>query len=102
MVVLEFAIFPMDQGENLSAAVARAMDIIDKSGVTYQMTPMGTVLEGEWEDVMAVVNACMKDMQGVSDRVYLAMKADYRKGKSGRLKSKIQSVEKVLGRELSS
>jgi len=102
MVILEFAIFPMDKGQDLAEHVARAMDIIDKSGVPYQMSPMGTLLEGEWEDVMGVVTACFNDLKAVSDRVYTAIKADYRAGNKSRLKSKIESVENVLGRRLKS
>jgi uncharacterized protein (TIGR00106 family) len=55
MVLLEFAIAPHGQGQSLSAHVARILDVIDKSGVPYQHTPMGTILEGEWKDVMGVV-----------------------------------------------
>jgi uncharacterized protein YqgV (UPF0045/DUF77 family) len=48
MVLLEFAMAPHGQGESLSAHVARILDVIDKSGVRYQLTPMGTILEGDW------------------------------------------------------
>ena len=54
MVLLEFSMSPLDKGESLSQYVARSLDIIDRSGVPYQLTPMGTILEGEWDDVMAV------------------------------------------------
>ncbi|MBS1171062.1 MAG: hypothetical protein H6R01_1980 [Burkholderiaceae bacterium] len=102
MVLLELQIFPNDKGVNLSPYVARAMDIIDKSGVTYQMTPMGTILEGEWDDVMAVVTACFKDLEKDCDRITTNIKIDYRAGDKSRLKSKITSVENVLGRTLTS
>ncbi len=59
MVLLEFAMAPHGQGESLSAHVARILDVIDRSGVRYQLTPMGTILEGEWDEVMAVVTACL-------------------------------------------
>ena len=56
MVLLEFAMYPLGQGESLSRYVARSLDIIDKSGLAYRLTPMGTILEGEWAEVMAVVS----------------------------------------------
>ncbi|MBS1186047.1 MAG: thiamine-binding protein [Burkholderiaceae bacterium] len=102
MVLLELQIFPNDKGVNLSSYVARAMDIIDKSGVTYQMTPMGTILEGEWDEVMAVATACFKDLAKDCDRITTNIKTDYRAGDKSRLKSKITSVENVLGRTLAS
>jgi uncharacterized protein (TIGR00106 family) len=101
MVLLEFSMSPLDKGESLSPYVARSLDIIDKSGLPYQLTPMGTILEGEWEEVMNVVAACYKRMSQDCNRISTSMRIDYRKGKSGRLKSKIQAVESQLGRTLS-
>lgn len=101
MVLLEFAMSPLDKGVSLSSYVARSLDIIDKSGLPYQLTPMGTIIEGEWEEVMAVVTACYKRMSQDCDRISTSMRIDYRAGKSGRLKSKVQAVESKLGRALS-
>ena len=70
MVLLEFSMSPLSQGESVSKYVARSLDIIDRSGVPYQLTPMGTILEGEWDEVMAVVTRCFE-----------AMKADYSEGR---------------------
>lgn len=101
MVVLEFSMWPVNKGESLSAYVARSLDIIDKSGLPYQLTPMGTILEGELGEVLAVVQACHDAMSADCDRVETAIKIDYRAGKSGRLTSKIAAVEAKLGRKLS-
>lgn len=101
MVLLEFAMSPFDKGESLSAYVARSLDIIDKSGLPYQLTPMGTIIEGEWDEVMALVTACFKTMSQDCQRISTSIKIDYRAGKPGRLKSKIKSVEDKLGRTLS-
>ncbi len=101
MVLLEFSMSPFDKGESLSEYVARSLDIIDKSGLPYQLTPMGSIIEGEWDEVMAVVDACFKRMSEDCNRVSTSIKIDFRAGKSGRLKSKIQSVESKLGRTLS-
>lgn len=100
MVLLEFSIFPLDKGENLSEHVAKCLDIIDKSGVPYQLTPMGTILDGEWDDVMGVVTDCFKALEADSDRVSTKIKIDYRAGNEVRLKSKIETVENILGRNL--
>ncbi|MCB1543986.1 MAG: thiamine-binding protein, partial [Rhodoblastus sp.] len=60
MVLIEFAMAPRGVGDSLSAHVARILDVIDRSGLSCQLTPMGTILEGEWDEAMAVVNACFK------------------------------------------
>ena len=101
MVLLEFAMSPLTKGESVSPFVARSLDIIDKSGLPYQLTPMGTILEGEWDQVMAVVTECYKTMSADCDRISTTIKIDHRTGASGRLKSKIDSVQQKLGRELS-
>ena len=101
MVLLEFAMSPLTKGESVSPFVARSLDIIDKSGLPYQLTPMGTILEGEWEQVIAVVTECYNVMSADCDRISTTIKIDHRAGTSGRLKSKIDSVQQKLGRELS-
>ena len=101
MVLLEFSMSPLDKGESLSQYVARSLDLIDKSGLPYQLTPMGTIVEGEWDEVMALVTSCYKTMSKDCDRISTSIKIDYRAGRSGRLKSKIRAVEDRLGRPLS-
>lgn len=100
MVLLEFAMSPTGQGESLSAQVARVLDVIDKSGVAYQLTPMGTILEGEWDEVMAVVTACFRALQAECPRIGMNLKMDWRAGTESRLRSKISRVEEHLGRKL--
>jgi uncharacterized protein (TIGR00106 family) len=100
MVLLEFAMAPHGQGDSLGAHVARILDVIDKSGVTYQLTPMGTILEGEWDDVMKVVTACFRALQPDCQRIGMNLKVDYRAGADSRMRSKIATVEEHLGRKL--
>ena len=77
-----------------------ALDVIDRSGVPYQLTPMGTILEGEWGEVMAVVTACFEAMKVDCPRVGTQIKIDYREGPAGRLTAKVDSVQSRLGRKL--
>jgi uncharacterized protein (TIGR00106 family) len=100
MVLLEFSMAPAGKGESVSEYVARILDVIDKSGVVYQLTPMGTILEGEWAQVMGVVAACFEALKTDCSRIGVHIKIDYRAGPAGRLKSKIEHVEERLGRKL--
>lgn len=99
-VLLEFSMTPLDKGPSVSKYVARSLDIIDRSGVSYRLNPMGTVLEGEFDDVIGVVRSCYQKMSEDCERISCAIKIDYRRGTSGRLESKIKSVEKHLGRDV--
>ena len=98
--LLEFSMTPLDKGESVSKYVARSLKIIDESGSDYRLNPMGTVLEGTWEEVFGVVNRCFERMQQDCQRISVAIKVDYRKGKEGRLKSKIASIEEKLNKTL--
>ena len=102
MVLLELSMYPLDKGESLGRYVARLVDIIDRSGVPYKLTPMGSILEGEWSQLMGIVNECFAALQGDCDRIVTQVRVDYRKNTSGRLTSKIESIEQKLGRKLRS
>ncbi len=100
MVLLEFSMSPLGKGESVGKYVSRSLEIVDKSGVEYRLNPMGTVLEGEWDDVMDVVRQCYERMRKDCNRISCTMKVDFRKGKNGRLSGKVASVEKRLKRKL--
>jgi len=95
-VIIDFAIFPMDKGESLSPYVAQAIKIINESGLPHTLHPMGSCIEGEWDEVMAVVDRCFKALRKDCDRININFKADYRKGPAGRMARKIASVESKL------
>jgi uncharacterized protein (TIGR00106 family) len=100
MLLAEFSISPLDKGVSLSPWVARSLDVIDRSGVAYRLGPMGTCVEGEWDEVMAVLKACFERMSVDCDRISLSFKGDWRRGATGRLDAKIAKVEATLGRKL--
>jgi uncharacterized protein (TIGR00106 family) len=90
----------MDKGESVGKYVSRSLDIIDKSGVPYRLNPMGTVLEGEWDEVFGVVKKCYERMRKDCRRITIGIRVDYRKAPRGRLDSKIASVERRLKRKI--
>ena len=100
MVLLEFSMSPLGKGESVGKYVARSLEIVDKSGVEYRLNPMGTVLEGEWDEVFGVVKACYERMRKDCKRISCSIKVDYRKGARGRLSGKVASVERRIGRKL--
>ena len=83
-----------------SKAVARVIDIIEKSGLPYRLGPMSTTIEGSWEKVMPVINKARLSLRRDYPRLYINITIDDRKGAKNRLTGKIASVEKRLGREV--
>jgi len=100
MVLLEFSMSPLNRGESVGDYVARSLEIIDASGLDYQLHAMGTIIEGEADQVLEVMRQCLEAMSQDCDRITCTAKLDYRRGKSGRLQSKVASVEEKLGRPL--
>lgn len=95
-VILDFSIFPIGKGESLSDYAAQAVKLIKDSGLPHTMGPMGTSVEGEWDEVMALLTRCHNELRKDNDRVYIAVKIDSRKGAPGRLSKKVDIVEKKL------
>jgi uncharacterized protein YqgV (UPF0045/DUF77 family) len=83
MLLAEISMWPMDKGESVGA-----------------YGPLGTSIEGEWDDVMGVLKQCFELLSKDSNRIACTVKMDWRKGKSGMLDSKVRSVEQKLGRKL--
>jgi uncharacterized protein (TIGR00106 family) len=100
MVLLEFSISPLEKGPSVGNYVARSLKIIDESGLDYRLHAMGTIVEGELDEVLAVLKRCLDAMAADCERITCTAKLDYRRGYSGRLKTKVSSVEKKLGRPL--
>ena len=100
MVLMELTMSPFDKGESLGPYVARVIDIIDQSGVAYRLTPMSTIMEGDYDTLMPVVRACFKELEKDCHRISVSIKMDYRSGNESRLQSKIERVETILGRDV--
>ncbi|NLC24184.1 MTH1187 family thiamine-binding protein [Oxalobacter vibrioformis] len=101
MVLLEMAIFPNNVVGSLSPYVARVMDIIDKSGLKYRLSPMSTVIEGELEQVLALATQCHNELAKDCNRISIVMRVDSKPGNNEtRMESKVTAVEEKVGRKL--
>lgn len=97
-VLLEFAIFPTGKGESISSYVSKVIEVIRESGVSYQLTPMGTIIEtNTLPEALAIVQQSYDVLAQDCDRVYSSLKFDIRKGKSECMTQKIKSVENIIG-----
>ena len=101
MILCEMTMFPTDKGESVSEYVARVIAVIDASGLSYQLTPMGTIIEGDWNDITRVAGECFAVLQSDCRRINISMKMDYRAGDQIRMRSKTEKIESILGKKLS-
>lgn len=98
--ILNFAIFPTDKGDKGSSEhVSKVLKMIDESGVSYKLNPMGTSIETDtMEEALDIVNRAYKVLEPVSNRVYCAITIDIRKGRELGMTQKIASIEKRIGK----
>jgi len=99
-MLVQFSIVPLGKGASISEHVSRVLKIVDEGGLPYRLTPMGTVVEGEWDEVMALIRTCHLEVLKSMPRLLTTITIDDRPGKPDRITEKIRSVEKKLGREL--
>ncbi len=97
-MIAEFSVVPVGGGEELAGPVAAVVDIIDRSGLPYQLTAMGTLVEGEWDAVLGLIKECHLRMRRDFPRVLTRVSIDDREGAVGRISGKVQDVEEALGR----
>jgi uncharacterized protein (TIGR00106 family) len=98
-MLASFSVVPMSTGEGVKKLVAEAVAIVDASGLAYQLGPMHTVVEGEPDEVMAVIMECHRKVLELAPRVLTSITLDERKGATGRLLGKVRDVEEILGKK---
>jgi uncharacterized protein YqgV (UPF0045/DUF77 family) len=97
-VLVAFSISPTaaDETGGVSAAVAEAVRVVRESGLPNRTDAMFTTVEGEWDEVMAVVKRAVDVVAASSPRVGLVLKADIRPGHEGQLTAKAERIEQHL------
>jgi uncharacterized protein (TIGR00106 family) len=98
-MIVAFSVSPSggDDTGGVGAAVAEAIRVVRASGLPNETNAMFTNIEGEWDEVMAVVKRAVETVAAVAPRVSLVLKADIRPGYTGQLAAKVQRVEEALG-----
>lgn len=97
-MLAEFSVTPVGTGPHLSKEVAKAVKVVKESGLDYQVTALGTLLEGERGKVLEVIAQAHEALLETNERVYTRIVLDeFRKETPGRIKTKVTKIEKELG-----
>jgi uncharacterized protein (TIGR00106 family) len=99
-MLASFSVLPVGVGEALSEHVARIVAIVDESGLDYRLGAMQTTVEGTEDEVIGLIMRCHAAAREHAPRVLTSITLDDRKGAKGRLKGKVDDVERVLGRQV--
>lgn len=82
---------------SVARAVAAAYDVVQRAGLPHRLSSMFTEIEGEWDEVMAVLKDCVTAVAPYGARISITMKADIRDAKpTDQLEAKIQRVHQLL------
>ncbi|WP_184966375.1 MTH1187 family thiamine-binding protein [Nonomuraea endophytica] len=95
-MIVAFSITPLGVGEGVAEPVARAVKVVRESGLPNRTDAMFTTIEGEWDEVMAVVKQAVDAVKEVAPRVSIVLKADIREGVTDGMTSKLDSLERHL------
>ncbi|POM24231.1 TIGR00106: uncharacterized protein [Actinomadura rubteroloni] len=95
-MLVAFSVTPLGTGEDVGELVAEAVRVVRASGLPNRTDAMFTTIEGEWDEVMAVVKAATDAVAARAPRVSLVVKADLRPGTTGALDAKVATIERHL------
>lgn len=96
-MLVELAVVPLGGDAHLSDEIANVVRLVHESGLAYQLTPSGTCIEGEWDEVMTLVRRCHERVRQDSPHVITTLKIEDQQGASDQLRQNIAAVEKKLG-----
>ncbi len=99
-MLVEFSIIPIGSSSSIGDQIAEVLRIVDASGLAYKINPMGTVVEGEWDEIVKLIKKCHDKVMTSEDRVVTTISIDDRKGKPNRIEEKVESIERRIGKSL--
>jgi uncharacterized protein (TIGR00106 family) len=99
-MLVELSIIPVGTNPHMSAELAKALQLVDASGLPYQLTPSGTCIEGEWDEIMPLIRQCHERVRKSAPHVITMIKIEDDAGERHKLKRNITSVEEKVGHPL--
>jgi uncharacterized protein (TIGR00106 family) len=95
-MLVAFSVTPLGVGDAVGEYVADAVRVVRDSGLPNHTDAMFTTVEGDWDEVMAVVRQAVDAVAAKAPRVSMVLKADVRPGAAGALTAKMESLERHL------
>ena len=96
-MLVAFSVTPLGVGDAVGEYVADAVRVVRDSGLPNHTDAMFTTVEGDWDEVMAVVKRAVDAVAAKAPRVSVVLKADIRPGAASALTAKVESLERHLG-----
>ena len=99
-VMVDLCVVPIGVGVSVSEYIAECERLIEGAGLTAQLHPYGTVIEGEWDAVFAVVKRCHERVHEMgAPRVFTTLKVGTRTDREQTMQDKVDSVRAKLAQK---
>lgn len=99
-LLFELSVLPIGGDIHLSDELARVLEVVDRSGLSYQLGPGSTCIEGEWERVLPVIRACHEEARRASPHVVTLLRIEDDQGQRDKIRTNVESVEAKVGKPL--
>ena len=99
-MLVELSVTMLGRGPHMSQDLAEILKIIDDSRLPYRLTPLGTCIEGNWDQLMDLVKKCHVRARSISPHVMTTVRIEDEEGASGKLSENVAAVERAAGRQL--
>ena len=99
-MLIELSINPLGRGTHLSKDLGEILRLVDDSGLRYGLTPLGTCIEGEWDQVMALIKSCHGHARTLSPHVFTTLRIEDEEGATNKIQENVISVVRAAGRSL--
>jgi uncharacterized protein (TIGR00106 family) len=99
-MLVELSIIPVGNDPHTSDEIVEALRVIQESGLPFELTPSATCIEGEWAEVMPVIQRCHERVRARCSHVVTTIKIEDEAGAKNKLRSNVASVEEKIGHPL--
>jgi len=98
-MLFELSITPLGD-VHLSDEIAQILEVIDRSGLPYQLTPGSTYIEGSWDEVLPVIRACHESARRSSRHVITSVRIEDDGGEPNKIRRNVESVQDKASADL--
>jgi uncharacterized protein (TIGR00106 family) len=101
MALMEISVVPIGEGVSVSKFVAEAVQALEgEPGIEYEFSSMGTIVSGDIDRLLAVAQKMHSAVRKAgARRIYTTIKIDDRQDKTVTLHSKLDSLQRELGKK---
>ena len=98
-VMLDFCVVPIGVGVSVSKYVAECQRVLLDAGLSHQMHPYGTVVEGEWDEVFDALRRCHERVHALgAPRISTSLRLGTRVDREQSMQDKLDSVQQLLAK----